>query len=167
MNESYTCPRCHATITAADAWWDELRVSGQCPSCAHKHRLRRRWRTMLAIGTIALLYLPVYYRLRSSFSCEGISKLRLGMTQDEVRSVLGEPASTAATPENSDPIQFDSAWDYQHNPSRYWLGVNFYRGHLVLADAGIRHFLGDDETVFVLSERERRTSPRFRAAYCR
>jgi hypothetical protein len=125
------------------------------------------WRMILVTATMALLVAAGFGRIRSSFPCDGIRKLRLGMSRDEVGQLLGDPVRSVPAPGISSPIEFDEIWDYSRPVSLFWLSVDFYQGHLVIADAGIKHLLVDDETVFVISERENRESPRFAIAYCR
>ncbi len=105
---------------------------------------------------------------RSSFPCEGIRNLRVGMTETQVRQLLGPPAyAHSVTGVSGQQIPFDLGWDYDHRPSMFWLSVRFNNGRLVLADAGRRRFLDDDQTLFYVTAKEKYESARFNELFCR
>ena len=117
---------------------------------------------------VAVIGVMVLGRCRSSFPCEGIRKLQVGMTEAQVRQVLGPPASAhSVTGVSGQPIPFDLGWDYAHRPSMFWLNVSFNNGRLVLADAGRRRFLDDDQTLFYVTAKEKYESDRFNELFCR
>ena len=90
------------------------------------HAMSRMLR--VAVVIVAAISLT---RCRSSFPCEGIRKLRIGMTEAEVRQVLGSPASVSRGAGGPGPeILFDSTWNYDGR-----LGVGFYDGRMTLAYA--------------------------------
>jgi hypothetical protein len=89
------------------------------------------------------------------------------MSTDQVREVIGPPRSVGIVQGQGGPNPFDVMWSYDHPVSLSWLSVNFYRNRLVIAHAGLRHFLADQETLFILSEQDIRERPRFATAFCR
>ena len=119
----------------------------------------------VAVAVIAVLLLG---RCRSSFPCDGIRKLRMGMTEAEVCQLLGSPAAAHRdVGVSNQTIPFDLSWDYEHHPSMFWLQVHFNDGRLVLADGGRQRFFDDDQTLFYVNAKERYESDQLSVLYCR
>jgi hypothetical protein len=94
-------------------------------------------------------------------------KLQVGMTEAEVRQLMGPPASVSHTGGGPGPeILFDSTWDYDHRPARSWLGVGFLHGRMTLAYAIRRRWLAGDQTLFEISPTRRYESKPFTKDFC-
>jgi len=124
---------------------------------------RRRRALLSAIGALLMCGcnpLPL------SVSCDGIRQLRHGMTEEEVRVLLGEPLSIIPVhiPASPPTPPYDVTWDYTNVPTVLVLRLNFWQRRLTAAVA--RREMWVRETLFIVDERHTVEAPRFSQVFC-
>jgi SmpA/OmlA family protein len=125
------------------------------------------------IGT--LLCASACSRVAPSVNCEALRQLNLGMNEAQVAKILGPPMEVSIRPSQVTFMpERDLTWAYHRGwfsgniPSPIKVFVDFKDHKLVLASISRRFpVVGEDHTLFELSERGKRESEEFQRTYCR